>query len=132
MNNILYFIEQHKEPIEQWKEIKGTSGKYFISSFGRVISGAGEKPCFLSPWLDSTNDYYRISIYINGRLEKPYIHRLVAEYFTEQRTEEKRLVVHHKDYNKHNNRMENLVYLTDKEHHKIHHSKGMADNGKES
>lgn len=28
--------------------------------------------------------------------------------------------------------MENLVYLTDKEHHRIHHGKGLADNGKET
>lgn len=44
---ILLFIQQNKEQNEQWKEIKGTGGKYYISSFGRVISGCAEKPCLL-------------------------------------------------------------------------------------
>lgn len=67
MCDILFsFIEQNKKPTEEFKEISGTNGKYYISSFGRVISIAGKKPAFLSPWEDTTNGYYRISIMING------------------------------------------------------------------
>jgi len=76
MNTILLFIQQNKIQNEQWKEIDGTGGKYYISSFGRVISGCAEKPCFLYPWIDE--GYERVSMRINGRLEKPYVHRLVA------------------------------------------------------
>ena len=130
-NILLSFIEQNKEQTEQWKEINGTGGKYYISSCGRVVSGCAEKPCFLSPWLER-NGYYRISIIQYGEERKLYIHRLVAQYFTENRTAEKRLVVHHKDGNKRNNAAENLVFLTDEEHNKIHHSKGAAADEKSS
>lgn len=77
MNNILSYIESNKYPKEKWKEIVGTSGKYYISSFGRVISGAEKRPSFLQPWIDSKG-YEEITIIQNGKKRNLYIHLLVA------------------------------------------------------
>ena len=77
LHDIEQFIITKSEQGEEWKEIKGTGGNYFISSYGRVISGKAEKPFIRSPWIE-TNVYFRVSMYINGKEEKPYIHHLVA------------------------------------------------------
>ena len=72
------FIINEKKPKEEWKEIANTNGKYYISSFGRIISMCAGKPYFLSPWYDEISGYYRITIRINGKIKKPYVHGLVA------------------------------------------------------
>ena len=57
----------------------------------------------------------------NGRCiftTNQYEHDVVAEYFYGEKPEGH--VVHHKDENKMNNLVENLVYITDAEHRRIH------------
>ena len=57
----------------------------------------------------------------NGRCiftTNQYEHDVVSEYFYGEKPEE--YVVHHKDENKMNNLVENLVYITDAEHRRIH------------
>lgn len=126
---ILYdFIEQNKEPTEEFKEVQGTSGKYFVSSFGRVISFCDKKePRFLKPW-KASNGYLCVSL--NKSPKNQYIHILVAQAFIEKPLNKEPLLIHHKDFNKQNNRAENLIYLTTAEHNKIHHGKGAVASGK--
>ena len=62
-NNLLeQFILENKKPKEEFKVLEGTERKYYVSNFGRVASGAEQKPRFLDPWIDSKG-YQEITIY---------------------------------------------------------------------
>ena len=122
-NNILQsFIQQQTKPKEEFKEISGTGGKYYISNHGRIISGAGKNPSFVYPWI-ADNGYYKISIKRNGKRKNLYVHALVAEAFCEKPNINKRLVIHHKNFLKYDNNASNLQYMTYKEHTLLHNKK---------
>lgn len=71
-------FEELSLPDEEWKTLDGSDGKYFISSFGRVVSIQKDNSLFLlSPWIDK--NYERVDIKQNGEMQKGvYVHRLVA------------------------------------------------------
>lgn len=94
-------------PEEEWKEIKDTGGKYFISTFGRCKSYCGYYARILKPAINSKG-YYRVDI--NGK--KVFIHRLVAEAFLINPNPEEYKVIHHKDNCKTNNNKINICYTT--------------------
>lgn len=88
-------------------EIKDTGGKYLVSSDGDVWSirsGKFIKPC------PAGRGYGCVTIPINGRLKKKYVHALVAEAFIGPRP--RGLVINHKDGVRTNNHVENLEYVT--------------------
>lgn len=92
---------------ELWKNIKGYEGLYQISSLGRVKSFYKNK--ILKPRVKE-NNYLIVSLYKEGKDKKFYIHRLVAEAFIPN-TDNKEYV-NHKDFNKSNNSVENLEWVT--------------------
>ena len=116
--------------MEIWKDIKGYEGVYQVSNLGNVKSLSrevkigknkryiGEK--VLTP-IKKRNGYYCVNFTYNER--KQYlVHRLVAEAFYGINID---LVVNHKDFNKQNNRLNNLEFCTQKEN--IYHScKGIS------
>ena len=107
---------------EQWKSIKGYDGLYEISNKGNIRSldkyvrrGNGfyfMKGKLLKPQLNSKG-YKRIGLKNNGKTEKFFIHRLVAEAFIPHST--KCNVVNHKDFNILNNTVDNLEWTTQDE-----------------
>lgn len=119
--------------IEVWKTIRGSNGAYEISNFGKVRSVArttlvknrygGENYRSLKgneiKAIDNGNGYLYVSLYTNGKRNNFYIHRLVAEHFCKKNGEND--VVNHKDYNKTNNRAENLEWCSQKQN--IDHSR---------
>lgn len=105
--------------MEQWKDIKGYEGKYQISSFGRVRSllfcnnRVVKERIKLLKTTDSGNGYYVVYLSKNGSHKRLYVHRLVASAFIPN--DNCYTVVNHKDYNKHNNNVNNLEWCTQKE-----------------
>lgn len=108
---------------EIWKDIKGYEGLYQISNCGNVRSL--KKWCgnrYKEKWVndvkqltptDNGRGYLIISLAKNRKRKNFYIHRLVAQAFIPN--PENKPQVNHKDYNKYNNKFENLEYCTQKE-----------------
>lgn len=102
---------------EEWKDIGGFEGKFAISSYGRLAS------CVQGRWnlrklTNAKNDYFRVVLLSKERKRTKYIHRLVAEAFVANPNGLK--YVHHIDGNKQNNIASNLIWISGKEHQKLH------------
>lgn len=95
-------------PVEQeeWRVIPGLiySGFYEASSFGRIKDNVSGVISIGNP---GTYFTYRIK----GVKKNMLVHRLVALAFLGEPANDK-LVVNHKDLNKHNNEISNLEYVT--------------------
>jgi hypothetical protein len=105
-------------PKEVWKDIKETNNMYQISNLGRIrsldrtIKYKNGKIIFkkgkiMKPHNDK--DGYKI-IFINPLNKHFKIHRLVAQYFLENK--ENLPIVNHKDKNVANNNVDNLEWCT--------------------
>ena len=103
------------KPLEEWKEIPNTKGKYFISNCGRVKSYCGYQAIVLNTY-QKQNGY--LIVKINGR--NISIHRLVAFAFCENKYIGQKTEIHHKDFDRINNAANNLEILSIEEHHKRH------------
>lgn len=98
--------------MEEWREIPGTDGMYWVSNKGMVKSRA--------KWRDgnermlkqhkNNHGYYRVDIRRYGKKTRLFVHRLVAEAFLEKT--DGMDVVNHKDFNPANNSVENLEWTT--------------------
>ena len=102
--------------MEGWKDVKGFEGIYRISNCGRFLRfiGGRWKPLSLS----GKTKYKRISLSYKGHKVSCRVNRLVYEHFIgviPQGYE-----VHHKDGNRHNNHIDNLVALSESEHNRLH------------
>lgn len=97
---------------EIWREIKGYNGMYLISNKGRVYSNhRGGK--YLKGEVNNTG-YYRVPLTDdNGNKKNVFIHRLVAQTFINNPNNLP--YVNHKDFNRKNNNVENLEWVTRKE-----------------
>ena len=118
---------------EIWKPIKGYEGIYEVSSYGRVrslertISQRNqygefvrvEKGCIMAQKLQNT-DRLQVNLrkVVNGkRLRKTfYVHRLVAEAFVPN--PDNLPTVNHKNEDHHDNRAENLEWMTKAENNR--------------
>lgn len=118
---------------EKWKSVPGYKGMYEVSDQGRVRScsryifrmGRGGElhsvyraAKLITP--KTRGEYKYVFLYNPGGREAVSIHRLVCLTFYGPH----RGVVHHKDEDKHNNRLENLEWATPSENQR--HSKGKA------
>lgn len=106
---------------EQWKEIEGTEGNYFISNLGRVKSYMKYEAIIMQPTITAAG-YERLQIKQEGLIINKFVHRLVAAAFLPA-PQSIDYQLHHKDFNKRNNNAENLIWLSAAEHAKIHYEK---------
>ena len=110
--------------MEEWKQI---NENYFISNLGNVKSNKcrngktfGKKyERLLKPNLKNTG-YYEVFV---GKWE--LVHRLVAKYFI--KNPENKPCVDHIDFNKSNNKMSNLRWVTYEENNKFRYDAGRAN-----
>lgn len=108
-----------KDPNEEWKDLVLEEGLYTkkknrISNKGRVISVEENG---VTKLLKTTpaNGYPMLNAYQtkNGKKSGRYIHKLVAQHFLEKKDDE--IYVIHKNYDKLDNRLENLKWATKRE-----------------
>lgn len=101
---------------EIWKDISGYESIYQVSNLGRVKrivfkNGTTEKlkEKVLKP-SDNGKGYKIVGLCKNGKIKNHYIHRLVAEAFIPNPNNYEE--VNHKDFNKDNNIIDNLEWVT--------------------
>lgn len=96
---------------ETWRDIVGYEGRYKVSNLGNVKSVVFShkgKEKILS--LLNGKDYLLVRLYKNGSCSMHRVHRLVAEAFIDNPNNYP--VVNHKNWDKHDNRVENLEWCT--------------------
>lgn len=94
---------------EVWKDVKGTNGKYKVSSFGRIIGAYGR---LLKP-VSTPKGYVRVKIWYGPSYKTRMVHRIVAEAFIPR--PEGKTQINHIDGNKTNNQVDNLEWCTQSE-----------------
>ena len=99
---------------EIWKPVKEYEKLYKISNLGRVKNKKGK---ILKPIVLNTG-YQQISLCQNNIIKLKLIHILVAETFISN--PQNKTIVHHIDHNKKNNNVNNLMWVTNKEHSDLH------------
>lgn len=114
------FIIDNIENLEgqQWKFINDTNNQYMISNKGRVKSFKKVNAILMKPYLNQYG-YERVDLKQHGSRKSKLVHRLVAQYFLPM-PERLGMQLHHKDFNKHNNSVENLIWLTPYDHKQFH------------
>lgn len=116
--------------MEMWRDIRGYEGLYQVSNYGRVRSldrvieyyqptaKKLVKTLFKGKILKSNFNYgsghYQVLLCNNGEEKWHQVHVLVAEAFLPNPSNCD--IVHHKDHDTSNNRVENLEWLTKEEH----------------
>lgn len=106
---------------EVFKTIEGTNEEYLVSNYGRIASLKGKNTQIMLNYIQNKG-YCYIKIKQNGYRRNLSIARLVAKAFVEipKGYTIDELQIHHKDLNRLNNRSDNLIWLTPKQHHQIH------------
>lgn len=93
---------------EQWKDVSGYEGRYWVSDYGRVRS----QKCTLRPGPQSKG-YLCVQLYDGSSPKRPRsfcVHDLVAAAFIGPKSPG--MQVNHKDTVKSNNNVSNLEYMT--------------------
>ena len=103
---------------EIWKDIRGYEGLYQVSNFGNVkslmfinniVKIKRDKILYKS----TRSGYYTVNLCKNGKRLSKQVHRLVAEAFIPNPNNKK--IVNHKDFDRKNNYVDNLEWLTQQE-----------------
>ena len=117
--NKLFIIDNIKNlEGQKWKIIDDTNDYYAISNKGRVKSFRKVNAIIMKPYVNQYG-YERVDLKQNGSRKSKLVHRLVAQKFLPL-PDRLGLQLHHKDFNKHNNAADNLIWLTPYDHKQIH------------
>lgn len=97
---------------EKWVNIPNYEGIYMASSLGRIMSLLSGKQKILKTRLKD-NGYEIVNLWKDKKPKTHHVHRLVASsFFGEIKNG---LTINHKDFNKTNNKIDNLEVVTMKE-----------------
>lgn len=103
---------------EEWRDIKGFEGLYMIGNYGTLLSN--KRGCWrIMSVINKTGWYLTVILKDkDGKRHTRRIHKMVYETFIGKVPDGYN--IHHKDGNRQNNYVGNLVAITEKEHHAIH------------
>ena len=118
---------------EIWKDIKGYENLYKVSNLGRVKSlkrivkesrlGTKIVPERILKNRINSKGYYHVVLCCNGNCKSRTIHQLVAEMFLNHKPNGHNIVINHIDFNKLNNKIDNLELTTQRENANQKHIK---------
>ncbi|WP_275315632.1 HNH endonuclease [Tenacibaculum bernardetii] len=103
---------------ERWKEIVfdnkiSEKEKFKISNYGRIINCKKEEEFLVNEYFINGYQNLPLKQRVNGKNTSRYVHKLVAECFLPRKEDE--LYVIHLNYDKKDNRIENLKWATKRE-----------------
>ena len=102
---------------EVWKDIKGFEGVYQVSSLGNLKSFKKDVKGRVLSNTNRKGGYFSVVLKNGNKIRCVRMHQLVAEAFIPNPNTLSQ--VHHKDGNKQNNCMDNLEWVSEREHHFI-------------
>lgn len=102
---------------EKWKKIKfddkiSDKEEFKISTYGRVLNCKNGKEFLKKPTYINGYEYITVKQKANGKPTARYVHKLVAEHFSEKNDG---VYVIHLNYDKVNNKISNLEWATKRE-----------------
>lgn len=113
---------------EIWKDIQGFEYKYRISSYGNVESlnfNRSGKSKLLTPCKNS-NGYLTVNLYKNSKNSNVKVHKLVAIHFLNHKPCNYKEVVNHIDFDKSNNKIDNLELISQRENSNQKHIESVS------
>lgn len=114
--------------MEIWKDIKGYEGIYIISNLGNIKSlgnNKSKKEKNLKPAISSTG-YLNVVLSKKGKKNTKTIHQIVAESFLNHTPCGYELVVNHINFNRLDNRLENLEIVSQRQNANKNHLKSTS------
>ena len=96
------------------KDVPGYDGDYAVDHYGNVFSLKFGKCKKLKPGLN-IRGYYKVVLCKDGKMKTHYVHRLVAQAFSEKYSED--LHIDHINGDKLNNNLYNLRMVTHQQNH---------------
>ena len=111
--------------MEIYKDVIGYEGIYKISNLGNVKSFKWNKEKILSP-SGNSKGYCILGLSKDGVVEMKKVHQLVAESFLNHKRCGMKLVVNHIDFDKTNNKLDNLEIVTTRENANQKHLKSIS------
>lgn len=113
------------ETKEIWKDIPSYEGLYQVSNLGNVKSIGYGKERYLRLRL-SKSGYYRVNLSKDKISTTKPVHQLVSEAFLGHNPCGMKLVINHINFNKKDNRVENLEIVTQRENGNKKHLKSTS------
>lgn len=111
--------------METWKDVPNYYGLYQVSDLGRVKSLRFNKELILK-LETSTKNYFICTLYKNKKAKRFYVHQLVSMAFLNHTPNGITLVVNHKNFNRKDNRLENLEVVKNRENTNQKHLKSTS------
>lgn len=105
---------------EIWRYIPGTNKMYQASDKGRIKSFYKYNSIIVKPSI-TAKGYERLQIIQNGQVVNYFLHRVIALCFLEEQPGAN-YQLHHIDGNPRNNKANNLKWVSQAEHLKIHNN----------
>lgn len=100
---------------EEWRDIKGCDGNFQVSNIGRVRSFLRDKDGRILKLSDNGRGYAVVRITYKRKKMSWKVHQLVASAFLGHTPNGNNMVVNHKDFNRKNNRLDNLEIVSSRE-----------------